>query len=88
MTTSDWLKISPSRVLIDPIIPTQKHVVIDALVERRSSYCGDEFPHCVLWDGRLYLNDGHHRWVRDKLERRVTTEVRVAVPFAHFKPCS
>lgn len=82
--TADWLRIKPSRVLVDSIIPTQSQLSLPALVQREPSYCGDEYPHCVLWDGGLYLNDGHHRWIRAVIERDVTMLVRVAVHLTHF----
>ena len=87
MTTAKWRQIKPSRVLVDSIIPTQEHLCFDALAAPPGSHCGDAFPHCVLWGGKLYLNDGHHRLIRAKLDRAVTMDVRVAVPFAHFRPC-
>lgn len=86
MCTADWQKIKPSRVLVASLVPSQEHLSFAALAGAPSSHCGDPVPHAVLWDGRLFVVDGHHRVIRATLAREATLDVRVAVPFAHFTP--
>ena len=87
MTTAKWMEIRPSRVLIDSLRPSQAQLLYAAIMEAPPSHSGDEIPHAVLWAGELRISDGHHRIARAKLRGDATIDVRVAVPFIHFRPC-
>ena len=87
MTTEKWREIKPSRVLVDSLRPSQAHLLFAAIMGEPSSHCGDAIPHAVLWAGELRISDGHHRIARAKLRGEQTIDVRVAVPFVHFRPC-
>jgi hypothetical protein len=85
MTTARWREITPSRVLIASLVRAQP---LDAalLDGPDTSYCGDPFPHAVLWNGELWLSDGNHRVARAERRGAVTAMVRVAMPLIHFMP--
>ena len=84
MVTSDWLRITPSRVLTDSLLPT--HTTIPHLLDAPdTSVSGDPIPHAVLWAGQLCISDGHHRIARARERGQATILVRVAVPYHHFR---
>lgn len=64
LTTARWRAEVPARdVNFADVFLTQNGVRVGPLfgVTDRDS---DAHPHVVLWQGRLYLEDGHHRVVR------------------------
>lgn len=82
MTTADWFKIHPTRMLIGVLVPT--HEVRHPLDGPDTSHCGDEIPHVVYWRGKFRIADGHHRIARKRALGMRTVLVRVAVPTVHF----
>ena len=52
-------------------------VLFHALIDDCEPVGGDPVPHVIDFDGRLYLEDGHHRVVRAALAGRSTIEARV-----------
>lgn len=80
MTPQDWQRIPPVRVPTADLIPTQECLVIDRLAHLLASgepEGGDPYGHAVLFDGRLYSHDGHHRWGICWLTGAPTTQVRI-----------
>lgn len=68
LTTALWREIQPVHVPITDLIATQDHLKIGALSPtHHGSHSGDRLVHVVKWEGRLYLEDGHHRVVRERL---------------------
>jgi hypothetical protein len=80
MTTDRWLRLPPRQVALSDLYATQDGVYLAPLIDPGpSSHCGDPLPHVRLWNGRLYLSDGHHRAVRAALNGQQTLEARVLV---------
>ncbi len=68
LTTLEWLLIRPRHVPIHELIATQNHLRIAALdPAHHGSRSGDRLVHVIQWEGRLYLEDGHHRVVRERI---------------------
>lgn len=61
LTSALWLDIEPVMFFIRELTFTQRGVYFAALLEDDKPYGGDSYPHVVGWNGRLYLEDGHHR---------------------------
>lgn len=75
-----WAAVEPSAVPLDELKPTQSHVVIDrlqALLAGNEPETGDPYAHVVLHDRRLYVHDGHHRYVIALARGRRTLLARV-----------
>lgn len=65
MTTQRWIDEVPGALVHIPnLIATQPGVYLSAIMEPTSSPTLDPLPHVILWEGELYLEDGHHRVVR------------------------
>ena len=78
MTTERWIREVPGqRLRLDDVTPTQRGVWIKALLDPSEPVGGDELPHVVNYRGRLYLEDGHTRWTRQKLLGREWFTARV-----------
>lgn len=78
MSTAKWRTIPPRTVRIADLIATQPGILIHALShEHATTVGGDPIPHVIDWDGRLYLEDGHHRAVRAALRGETHIEARV-----------
>src|SRR5688500_13881279 len=76
MTTERWLLIPLRRVALATLIPS--HGTREEWVKGPStSWCGDPHPHVVVWQGRSYLSDGHHRVARARRQGHKTMWVRV-----------
>lgn len=69
MTTQRWIDEIPVQVVpIAELVATQPGVLLQALIDPApESHSGDPLPHVLQFDGRLYLEDGHHRAVRARL---------------------
>lgn len=78
MTTALWANVPPQCVRVQDLVPT--HGTKYPLGEHDTSYCGDPFPHVVMWNGCLYINDGHHRVARAIARGATDLLVRVLVP--------
>jgi Arc/MetJ family transcription regulator len=69
-------------------VTTKKELALDALLADDSTFYGDLFPHAVLWQGELYLEDGLHRALRAALQQRNVIHVRVLDLDALVPPAS
>lgn len=71
LTTQLWIDTVPVlKVDFSDLWLTQDYVKIDMLFltdDINHSWSGDQFPHVVLWDGRMFLEDGHNRITRAAL---------------------
>lgn len=71
LTTQLWMDTVPvESVRFEDLWLTQDYVKIEMLFltdDINHSYSGDPFPHAVLWEGTLYLEDGHNRITRAAL---------------------
>jgi Arc/MetJ family transcription regulator len=73
----DWAHIPPRQVRLDELIATKRELRLDTLLDDDSTFYGDLFPHAVLWESELYLEDGLHRALRAALQQRHVIHVRV-----------
>ncbi len=78
LTTARWREIRPEWISWCDVTTTQRHVSIEAMLGMLDGTGStDDRPHAVEHEGRLYLEDGHNRMVRDLLEGRRYGYVRV-----------
>lgn len=78
MTTDKWREIEPKTIRLENIEFSQPQLVRDALVNPDPlSHSGDEYPHLVEHEGKLYVEDGNHRLVRHIVRGRKTAKARV-----------
>lgn len=65
LTTAAWAWVEPEVVALVHLTLTQAQVCVKTLLEIAAGvhepHTGDEYPNVVRWDGRLYVEDGHHR---------------------------
>lgn len=79
-TSATWKKIPTRTVVIKHLWATQPGILFDAIIRPEAEAVGgDSFPHVIEWDGKMYLEDGHHRVVRAALAGRTTIEVRYLI---------
>lgn len=68
LSAAEWRAIMPRHVPIKDLVATQNHLSISALHhEHKTPHDGDRFVHVVRFGGRLFIEDGHHRVVRERL---------------------
>lgn len=77
MTSALWLTIPARPVLIAELVATQPGLYLHPLIEPATPVGGDPYPHVIDWRGRLYLEDGHHRTVKARLDGATTIDARV-----------
>lgn len=77
LTLREWSQVPPRQIRLDELITTKRVLALDLLLDDESTFYGDLFPHVVLWNGDLYLEDGLHRALRAALQQRSTLHVRV-----------
>lgn len=77
MTTKKWLNIPTQTLPIADLIATQPGVLLHALTDNTTPIGGDTLPHVIHWAGHYYLEDGHHRVVRARLNGQHTITARV-----------
>lgn len=78
LTSATWLEVPVRLVLLNSLIATQPGITFEALLRPvGKSYSGDPFAHVVVWQGKNYLEDGHHRAVKAMLRGRVALLARV-----------
>ncbi|GAA2496739.1 type II toxin-antitoxin system VapB family antitoxin [Terrabacter carboxydivorans] len=78
-TTKDWSNVPPRVVQLGELITTKSTLDLRGLLADDSTFYGDLFPHCVEWEGELYLEDGLHRALRAALQQRPVLHARVLV---------
>lgn len=81
LTTQRWIDEVPIKVVrISDLIATQNGVYLHALLpDFNEPYGKDPYPHVVYWANELWLEDGHHRVLRDIIDGETVTTARVFV---------
>jgi Arc/MetJ family transcription regulator len=77
LTIKEWADIPPRQVRLDQLITTKRELALDRVLAEDSTFYGDLFPHVVLWQGAMYLEDGLHRALRYALQQRTSIHARV-----------
>jgi hypothetical protein len=77
MSSQLWLTLPAATVVISELVLTQPGVLFRALIEPGIPVGGDPLPHVIRWQGRMYLEDGHHRITRALIDGHQTIEARV-----------
>lgn len=78
LTTRGWREVRTRYVPISELVATQDHLKITALApDFRGSHSGDPLVHVVKHEGVFYLEDGHHRVVREALAGASHVNARV-----------
>jgi hypothetical protein len=78
LTSATWHDVKTKYVPISELVATQGHLHIAALhPEHRTSHSGDRLAHVVKFGGVFYLEDGHHRVVREALAGSTHVNVRL-----------
>jgi Arc/MetJ family transcription regulator len=77
LSLREWSRVTPRQVRLDELITTKRVLALDVLLDDDSTFYGDLFPHVVLWQGELYLEDGLHRALRAALQHSSTLPARV-----------
>jgi hypothetical protein len=81
----DWRGINPIEVWFRGLWLTQDKLTIAAMLSL-DSFSTDPYPRAVLVDGRAFLEDGHHRVIREALSNARSMSMRVFVlPFEHSR---
>lgn len=67
MTSIRWVSEVPvERVDVTRLWLTQQHLSVEALLSPWTpTHCHDPLPHVVTYADDWYLEDGHHRVIRD-----------------------
>jgi hypothetical protein len=66
MTDHDWSRIPAVQLHAQELIPSQEGVSLQRISELLAGGApegGDWCGRAVLWEGRVYVFDGHHRWL-------------------------
>lgn len=81
LTTARWKAEVPTMVVyFTDLWLTQNGVRITPLFGVKEEHASaDTYPHVVSWQGELYLEDGHHRVVREALFGIRSMRMRVFV---------
>ena len=79
VSAKDWSNVAPRVVQLGELITTMSTLDLRGLLADDSTFFGDLFPHCVEWEGQLYLEDGLHRALRAALAQRPVLHARVLV---------
>jgi Arc/MetJ family transcription regulator len=77
LSPRDWASVPPRQVRLADLVTTKRALDLETLLASDATIFGDLFPHVVLWDGELYLEDGLHRAVRAALRQRQVLHARV-----------
>lgn len=79
LTTKRWVdEVVPRLVFFDELFLTQEHLRVAGIFGvTNAESANDPVPHAVLWRDVLYLEDGHHRIMRDALSGKRAAYIRV-----------
>jgi hypothetical protein len=80
MDTAKWADILPVDLPIDILIPTQETLYEGELPEGHS-FCGDQYPHVVLYQAKFFISDGHNRIHRRKLKGQKIIKARLLIKY-------
>ncbi|WP_353650756.1 type II toxin-antitoxin system VapB family antitoxin [Nakamurella sp. A5-74] len=87
LSLRDWAKIPPRQIRLDELIATKRELRLDTLLDEDSTFYGDLFPHAVMFQEKVYLEDGLHRALRAALQQRNVIHVRL-LDLDGFRPGS
>lgn len=76
MTSQKWLDVPVQVFAIRDLVVTQPGVLFKHLLNDAVPYGGDKYPHVVVWEGIPYLEDGHHRLIREAVAGHHTLMAR------------
>lgn len=77
MTSDKWLDVPVQIVWVQDLIATQDGVYLDPIIRPGMPVGGDSYPHVVFWQGKYFLEDGHHRVMRLVIDGAVMIRARV-----------
>lgn len=79
LTSARWVKEVPvERVDASRLWLTKRHLSMEALLSSWiPTHYNDPIPHVVVYDDHWYLEDGHHRVVREVLVGNIHVLARV-----------
>ncbi|MDR2974009.1 MAG: hypothetical protein LBV00_04760, partial [Propionibacteriaceae bacterium] len=77
LQTKDWVAVEPCEVRLDRLVTTKSALDLHTLLADDSTLYGDLFPHVVVWQGVMYLEDGLQRTLRAALQGRDIIHARV-----------
>lgn len=66
LSTQTWLHVPLNWVKMSDLIATQPGIMFDGILHPQKQV--DPHPHVVVWDDEFYLEDGHHRVVRQMIQ--------------------
>ena len=75
-TSASWLLVPVRVVSIKNLIATQPGLLFEALITPTLPIGGDPLPHVIEFEGKQYLEDGHHRVIRAAMRGRTHVVVR------------
>jgi len=80
LTSKTWHDVQIRTLPISSLIATQPGVLLHALSDNAPEPVGgDPLPHVILYQGKYYLEDGHHRVVRARLAGNQTIQARLLI---------
>jgi hypothetical protein len=78
LTSATWRNVPVVELPIEELVATQPGILLHAISDNhRSSVGGDPYPHVIHWKGTYYLEDGHHRTVKARMNGQKTIHVRL-----------
>lgn len=78
LSSAIWLYVPVYNVMISELVATQPGIYFRGLTDTFENIKRtDPYPHVILWNGTLYLEDGHHRVVKLLLKGVSTVDVRI-----------
>lgn len=77
LNTASWRAVAVHQVPIRALTATRGDLKISALAPGLTSTSGDPLVHVVKWQGEHYLEDGHHRVVREAIAGSTLVVARV-----------
>lgn len=78
-TSATWLTVPVKVVQIRNLIATQPGLLWSALIAETTPVGADRYPHVIEYEGKQYLEDGHHRVARAALRGKNLIAVRYLV---------
>jgi hypothetical protein len=78
LSPAKWREVSTKYVPIGELHATRAALSIAALApDYREPHTADRLVHVVVWEGKLYIEEGHHRVAREALAGATHVNARV-----------